>query len=103
MDLLAHWYAAEGDGVPWVVMQDEDQMVNAIAECGTKAHAEMIARALNNQRAVEALERVEQYARKCALLRMEPTTRGLRDALDGTGSGESRAMGNIERPTTKWN
>lgn len=49
---IARWYATEGDGVPWVVMQDEGQMINAIAECGTKAHAEMIARALNSRGAV---------------------------------------------------
>jgi hypothetical protein len=52
------WYATEGDGVPWVVIQAEGEdgrgMHHAIAECGTQATAEMIARALNSRGAVPA-------------------------------------------------
>jgi uncharacterized protein involved in copper resistance len=60
------WYATEGDGVPWVVIQAEGEdghgMHHAIAECGTQATAEMIARALNSRGAVDLLRELADEA-----------------------------------------
>jgi len=59
MNVLAHWYVSEGDGVPWVVIQAEGEdgqgMHHVIAECDERVHAENIARALNSEGAVSAL------------------------------------------------
>lgn len=67
LTVIAHWYATEGDGVPWVVIQAEGQdghgMHHAIAECGTRASAEMIARALNAQGAVGAVRELADAAK----------------------------------------
>lgn len=55
-------------------------------------HDEQRARA-EVERLRERLARVEAYARACAVMRVEPNTRGLKDALAPAATGEEERDG----------